>query len=229
MVEADELEARARSDREHASRLLAEAEQRAGRLIAEAESVRRSADDTIERLVVTRRELEAVIQHLTRLPNTVLDLTEHPLGQPSATRRVPRPWSTCSGQMPSPTRRPFLWAPRLPEETPGGERASPRAARPPLRGPPEPTPTTLSSRPVTPTIPWPAWCGPPSTVRLGPGRRLPRGRAVRRRSVRRFAPPTTTGTRGGTDARVRGARGPHGSPASGVPLVGRDGSSLSLH
>lgn len=79
-VEADELEARARGDREHAGRLLAEAEERSAQLIAEAESVRRSADDTIERLVGTRRELEAVIEHLVRLPNTVFDLTEHPAG-----------------------------------------------------------------------------------------------------------------------------------------------------
>jgi hypothetical protein len=88
-VEADELAARARSDRELAGRLLAEAEVRAARLIAEAESVRRSADDTIERLVVTRRELEAVIQHLTRLPNTVLDLTEHPAESPAGDASSP--------------------------------------------------------------------------------------------------------------------------------------------
>ena len=84
-VEADELEARAHGDREHAARLLAEAEQRSAQLLSEAESVRRSADDIIERLVATRRELETVIEHLARLPHTVLDLTGIPsLGEEPA-------------------------------------------------------------------------------------------------------------------------------------------------
>ena len=75
-VEASELETRARNDRDHAARILADAESRASTMLEEAEEIRRGADGTIERLVATRRELESVIERLARLPHAVVDLTE---------------------------------------------------------------------------------------------------------------------------------------------------------
>ncbi len=75
-VEASELETRARNDRDHAARILADAETRAATMLEEAEEIRRGADGTIERLVATRRELESVIERLARLPHAVVDLTQ---------------------------------------------------------------------------------------------------------------------------------------------------------
>ena len=75
-VEASELETRARNDREHAARILADAELRSATMLEEAEEIRRGADGTIERLVATRRELESVIERLARLPHAVVDLTD---------------------------------------------------------------------------------------------------------------------------------------------------------
>ena len=89
LVEAQELETRAHNDRDHAQRLLADAEARAAAMLDEAEGVRRGADGTIERLVATRRELELVIERLARLPHTVVDLTEAPVEATAPVR--PRP------------------------------------------------------------------------------------------------------------------------------------------
>ncbi|MCU0309890.1 MAG: hypothetical protein MUE36_02990 [Acidimicrobiales bacterium] len=80
-VEASELATRARNDREHAARLVADAQAEATAMLDEANEVRRGADGTIERLVATRRELESVIERLARLPHAVVDLTED--GEPA--------------------------------------------------------------------------------------------------------------------------------------------------